>query len=169
MFKFPITIPANNAITIAIASGYKVNVLTYNNDGNARAHDNYVGVTEQMENSYTFVYDSAYQYSLCLRKSDGTDFDESTDNVLTSVTLSYLSSDSSEVTSVDVIRRNAPIETVERLQQLNRPTRTAYESLGTPPLVLLHFPNQYLPEISKHQFPEYPSPCSVFRQKQNYT
>lgn len=38
-----------------------------------------------------------------------------------------------------IIQRNGIAETTNKLQQLNRPTRTASRTLGTPPLCLLHF------------------------------
>ena len=41
--------------------------------------------------------------------------------------------------NVGIIQRNGIAETVNKLQQLNRPTRTASRTLGTPPLCLLHF------------------------------
>lgn len=38
-----------------------------------------------------------------------------------------------------IIQRNGIAETTNKLQQLNRPTRTASRTLGAPPLCLLHF------------------------------
>ena len=38
-----------------------------------------------------------------------------------------------------IVQRNGIAETTNKLQQLNRPTRTASRTLGTPPLCLLHF------------------------------
>lgn len=41
--------------------------------------------------------------------------------------------------NVGIVQRNGIAETVNKLQQLNRPTRTASRTLGAPPLCLLHF------------------------------
>lgn len=41
--------------------------------------------------------------------------------------------------NVGIVQRNGIAETTNKLQQLNRPTRTASRTLGTPPLCLLHF------------------------------
>lgn len=41
--------------------------------------------------------------------------------------------------NVGIVQRNGIAETTNKLQQLNRPTRTASRTLGTAPLCLLHF------------------------------
>ena len=127
-------------------------VLVYQEDGDqytpTAAGDSLTVQTVTVPNRYEFKYAMVYL------SSDNDTIDDSCELMINSGATALPWEKYFALTAIDkelrakvaefdgntgIVQRNGIAETTNKLQQLNRPTRTASRTLGTPPLCLLHF------------------------------
>ena len=126
----------NGNVRFIIDDNYRMNIVTYENDGQTPSQSNFISFSSQYYGTVDVEIDPSKVIWLVLRKADGSEFTAS-DNVNEIVKIICFVQANTE--SDSIIERNDERTTISKLVQMNRPKRTGSRTLGTPPLVFIHF------------------------------